>query len=438
MIKLVFLLLIPILLLSQNEKTDYFDEYMDAQVLINDFSGSVLVAEKGEIIYQKAFGFADREWGVSNTIQGKYQVASVTKQFTACAILLLAEQGKLNVNDKLSKYFPNFPKSDTITIHMLLNHTSGLKTSGDIPGFDEYSTIRRDSILKVIAKQGFEFLPGKGYKYSNLGYYILGFIISKVTSMSYSDFVYQNLIYKAGLKNTMINRWDTILEFRVKGYERKYTGWKNSIRFSIENRESSGGLITNVEDLYKWNQALYSNQIINENSLKKMTTGNSRNYGYGIGIDTLQGHLKYGHSGTLRGFRSSLTRYPNDTIDVVVLSNNQSNVDVISNALAAIALNIEVMPPYIYSEVQIDSTLIDNYIGKYFLKNGEELLLIKNEGKLFRKKSNSLIELKPESINKFFYADDSDRKIEFILDKTGKVEKVFLYIEGIKEEIIRE
>lgn len=411
---------------------------MDAQVLMNDFSGSVLIAQKGNIIYQNAFGFADREWGVSNTIQGKYQVASITKQFTACGILLLAEQSKLSVNDKLNKYFPNFPKSDSITIHMLLNHTSGLKTSGDVPGFDEYSTIRRDSILNIIAKQGFEFSPGKGYKYSNLAYYILGFIISKVSGKSYSDFVYENMIKKAGLENTMINRWDTILTNRVRAYEKSGNGWKNTIRYSIENRESSGGLVSTVEDLYKWNRALHSFQIISESSYKKMTTGNFRNYGYGIGIDTLQGHPKLSHSGTIRGFRSSLSHYPKDSLDIVVLSNNQSNVDVIANALAAITFDIPVVPPYKHIETTIDSTLFDKYMGKYFLSNKEELYFIKLDGKFIRKKGNEHIELKPESNTKFFYNDGTDRQLEFIVSQEGKIEKVYLIIDGIKEEIRRE
>lgn len=438
MIKLLlYFLLSPILLLSQNEKTLLFDEYMKAQVLMNDFSGTVLVALKDSIIYQNSYGFADREWNVSNTFNGKFQVASVTKQFTACGILLLAEQGKLRLDDKLNKYFPNFPNADIITIHMLLNHTSGLKSSGDIAGFDEYSTIKRDSILNVIAKQGFEFLPGTGFKYSNLGYYILGFIISKMSNKSYRDFIFENMIKKAGLENTMVNRWDTILTNRVKGYEKIDNRWRNSIRYSIENRESSGGLISTVEDLYKWNKALYSNRIISKESLKLMTTNYIQNYGYGIWVDSLQGHLKYSHSGNLRGFRSSLLHFPNDSLDVVVLSNNQSKAEVISKALSAITLNIEVIAPYEHIEISLDSTIKEKYAGKYFLSNGEEINLIYWNGKLIRQKSTTVLELKPESETKFFYSDSSDRQIEFMLDESGNIEKVYLIIDGIKEELKR-
>lgn len=433
----IILLLIPYLLFSQLEKNILFDEYMNAQVYMNDFSGTVLIAEKGNVIYQNSFGFADREWGIYNTSQGKFQVASITKQFTACGILLLAEQGKLNLNDKLSKFFPNFPKSDTITIHMLLNHTSGLKTSSDIAGFDEFSTIKRDSLLKVIAKHGFEFQPGKGYKYSNLGYYILGFVIAKVSGKSYYNFVLDNLIKKARLENTMVNRWDTILAFRVKGYEKKDNSWRNSIRYSIENRESSGGIISTSDDLYKWNLALYSNQILSPESLKKMTKNYMRNYGYGIGVDTTFGRLRYSHSGTLRGFRSNLVYFPNDTLSVIVLSNNQSNVDVIAKALSAISFNYEVVPPYEHIEQEIDLSLLQKYVGKYFLSSGEEINLIYWNEKLIRQRNTHLIELKPESETKFFYNDGTDRQIEFILNENGEIIQTYLIIDGIKEEILK-
>jgi CubicO group peptidase (beta-lactamase class C family) len=434
----IFILILPYLLFSQVEKTILFDEYMNAQVYLNDFYGTVLVADKGNIIYQNSFGFADREWGVYNTSQGKFQVASITKQFTACGILLLAEQGKLSLNDKLSKFFPNFPKSDTITLHMLLNHTSGLKTSSDIPGFDEFSTIKRDSILKVIAKHGFEFQPGKSFKYSNLGYYILGFVISKVSGKQYYNFVYDNLIKKARLENTMVNRWDTILAFRVKGYEKIDNRWRNSIRYSIENRESSGGIISTSEDLYKWNLALYSNQIISPESLKKMTTNYIRNYGYGIGIDTTFVRLRYSHSGTLRGFRSNLIYFPNDSLSVIVLSNNQSNVDVIAKALSAILLNYEVVPPYEHLEAEIDLSKLQKYVGKYYLNNGEDLNLIYWNEKLIRQRNTHLVELKPESETKFFYNDGTDRQIEFILNENDEVDKIYLIIDGVKEEIRKE
>lgn len=431
----IFLLFIPSLIFSQLEKNILFDEYMNAQVSVNDFSGTVLVAHKDSIIYQNSYGFADREWSVKNTKQGKFQVASITKQFTACAILLLAEQGKLSLNDELSKYFPKFPKADSITIHMLLNHTSGLKTSGIIPGFDESITIKRDSMLNVIAKQGFEFTPGKGFKYSNLAYYILGFVISKVSGKSYNHFVFENLIKKAALENTILNRWDTILTNRVKGYEKIDNRLRNSVRYSIENRESSGGLISTSEDLYKWNLALYSNQIISKESLRKMTTNYIQNYGYGIGVDSLQGHLRYSHSGNLRGFMSSLLHFPDDSLNVVVLSNNQSNAEVISKALSAITLNIEVVPPYEHIEISLDSNILEKYAGKYFMVNGEEINLIYWNGKLIRQKDITLLELKPESETKFFYNDGTERQIEFILDTTGKVEKVYLILNGIKEEI---
>lgn len=436
MTKSIFILFfLPIFLFSQKDYSSLFEEYMNAQVQMNDFAGTVLVAQKGSIIYKNAFGLTDRELNVKNSIQSKYQVASVTKQFTACSILLLVEEGKLKLDDKLSRFYPTFPKADSVTIHMLLNHTSGLKTSGEIPGFDELATLRQDSIMSIIAKQGYAFSPGTAYKYSNCAYYILGFIISKLSGKTYNDFVFEKLIKKASLENTMVNRWDTILTNRAKGYENTPIGLKNSFRISIENRESSGGLISTVEDLYRWNLALNSTKIISQESLKKMTTNYMNNYGYGIGIDTFYKHVRFSHGGTIRGFKSSLIHFPDDFLEVVVLSNNESNASYIANALSAIALDIPVVPPYPHIEIKLDSNVINNYVGKYLLNVGEEIQLIKSDGKLFRKKGNSQIELKAESTTKFFYGDGSDRQIEFIVDPSGKILTIYFIIDGIKEEI---
>ena len=438
--KLILLLLLsPFAVTAQKSYTALFDNYMNAQVNINDFSGTILVAQKGKVIYEKAFGVADRELNVKTNLQSKYQIGSITKQFTACGILLLAENGKLNLVDKLSKYFPEFPKADSVTIHMLLNHTSGIKDYTELDNFWKIAAlpIEKDSMLALIKKQPYNFSPGTEWNYSNSGYFLLGYIIEKVTTKSYSDFVLNNIIKKAGLGNTFVNLWDTILTNRAKGYEKNTTGWRNATYISMEGPYSAGAIISTVEDLYKWNNALFSNKIIPATSFKKMTTSYLNNYGYGLLIDTFLHHIRIGHIGGIPGFVSYLGRFPEDSVVVVVLSNNESNSESIANALAANIFGIPVIIPYKHTESKIDSGILDNYIGTYVLDAANKIQLIKKDGKLYRHKPASDVELKAESKTMFFYGDGSDRQIEFKVDKSGKMVTAFFISGGVKEEIKR-
>ena len=434
---MLLLLLLPYSVSAGKSLTALLDKYMTAQEEVNGFSGTILIAKRGKVIYEKAFGLADKELNVKNSLGSLYQIASLTKQFTASAILQLAENDKLSLNDKLDKYFPSFPKGDSITIHMLLNHTSGLKTTGDIDGFIEAFKLTKDSMLALIQKQPLVFSPGTSWKYSNCGYYLLGMIIERVTNQSYSDYLLGNIISKAKLKNTFVNRWDTILANRVKGYEKTATGWRNNSFYTMENPYSAGAMISTVEDLYKWNYALFSNKIISVASVKKMTMPYQNNYGYGIVIDTFMSHRRIWHNGQLRGFTSYLGTFPGDSVSIVLLSNNESNCSDIANCIAAIIFGIEIIPPYSHVESKIDISILDRYTGVYEIDSTDRITIIKACDKLYRQKPGSQIELKPESKTKFFYGDGSDRQVEFKVDKSGKIETAFLIYGGFIKEMKR-
>jgi CubicO group peptidase (beta-lactamase class C family) len=430
-----FLLFLPMAVCAQKNYSSLLEQYMNAQVKINSFSGTVLIAQKGKIIYEKAFGLADKELNVKTNLQSRYQIGSITKQFTACGILRLVEEGKLRLDDKLSKFFPDFPKGDSVTIHMLLTHTSGLKNTGDLNGFNERLPIEKDSMVELIKRQPYLFSPGTKWEYSNCGYFLLGYIIEKLTSISYSDYMLDTIIKKAGLENTFVNRWDTILPNRVKGYEKKPTGWQNAVHISMEGPYSAGAMISTVHDLYEWNKALYSFKIISPSSLKKMTTPYLSEYGYALGVDTFYKHVRIWHGGGIRGFTSCLEHFPEDSVDVVVLSNNESNAINIANSLAATIFGVAVIAPYNHIAINIDSAIMNRYVGKYVFSSGDEFEIVKRDGKLYRKRPNSEIELKAESETKFFYADESDRQLEFKVDESGKVTNVFFIFLGLKEEL---
>jgi CubicO group peptidase (beta-lactamase class C family) len=435
--KFIVLFLLPFAVAAQKNYPQLLDDYAQAEFKIKDFNGTVLVMQKGKTIYKKAFGLADREWNVANTVNTKYRIGSVTKQFTAACILLLAEQGKLNFDDKLSKYIPNYPKGDSITTHMLLNHTSGIKNYTDIPEFwpKAILPLSHDSMIALFKNKPLDFSPGSKWNYSNSGYFLLGVIVEKASGKNFSDYLLENVIKKAGLKNTLMDNLDSVLTYRAKGYDKNNKGiWQHAASISMEGPYSAGAMVSTVEDLYIWTKALHNNQVLSASSTQKMFTPYKNSYGYGIGIDSLKTHRRISHNGGIPGFSSYLGYFPDDDLCVAVISNNGSGSTSVGNTLASIMFNLPVQIPYKPKEVKIDTAILERYLGKYMATGPIEL--IKKDGKLYRRRDGgSDVELKPESNTRFFYADASDRFIEFEIDKAGKMTKAWFIGNGDKIEM---
>ena len=301
--------MLPVKSFAQKNYPLLIDKYMRAQVSVNEFSGVVLVANKGNIIYKKAFGYADREWKIPNTLETKFEIGSLTKQFTAAAILQLAEQKKLNLDDKLSTYFSDYPKGDSVTLHMLLNHTSGIVDYTSLPAFYPLHTLPlpKDSVIALFKNKPYKFSPGTNWNYSNSNYFLLGCIIEKVTGKTFAAYLSENVIKKAGLPNTVVNRLDSVLAFRARGYSKSDKGgWKNADYFSMEFPFSAGSLISTAPDLYQWQNALFGSKIISPQTLAQMTAPHLNNYAYGLYVDSFDHHLRIYHGGAIPGFTSYL------------------------------------------------------------------------------------------------------------------------------------
>jgi CubicO group peptidase (beta-lactamase class C family) len=435
--KIIILLLLPMALTAQKNYPKLLDEYVQAEFKIKEFNGTVLVMQKGKAIYKKSFGLADREWNVANTDETKYRIGSVTKQFTAACILQLAEQGKLNLDDKLSKYIPDYPKGDSITTHMLLNHTSGIKNYTDLPEFwpKAILPLSTDSMIALFKNKPLDFSPGIKWNYSNSGYFLLGVIVEKASGKNFSNYLLENVIKKAGLKNTAMDNIDSVLLYRAKGYAKNRQGvWEHAMPISMEGPYSAGAMVSTVDDLYQWTKALHTNQVLSSASTQKMFTAYKNNYGYGIGIDSFKTHKRISHNGGIPGFSSYLSYFPDDDICLAVISNNGSNSTLLGTSLSSIMFDFQVQIPYIPKSVKIDTTILEKYLGQYMATGPIEL--IKKNGKLYRHRDGAPdIELKPESNTRFFYADDSDRFIEFEIDKAGKITKAWFIGNGDKIEM---
>ena len=431
--KIFLLLLLPIAVSAQKNYTKLLDQYMQAQMNVKGFNGAVLVMQHDKIVLKKAYGLADREWNIQNTAETKFRIGSVTKQFTAACILQLIEQGKVSLDDKLSKFIPGFPKGDSVTIHMLLNHTSGIPSFTELKDFGSYArlSLSKDSMISYFKTRPYDFSPGTKWQYNNSGYFLLAYILEKISGQLYENYLRQNIFDKLGMNNTGVDKLDSVLPMRARGYAKQKNKIINAEFISMEWPFGGGVLYSTVEDLYKWDRALYGTGVISNASKQKMFTPGKSNYGYAMIIDSLETHPRTWHNGSIPGFQSNISRYVNDDACIIVLSNmaiSLSNTlpitDVVAEGLADIIFELPYETPYVHKEIKIDPALLDRYVGKY--KAFLTLEVIKKDGKLYRHREGSAdIELKPESETKFFYDDDSNRQLEFEVDKTGKVVKIW-------------
>jgi CubicO group peptidase (beta-lactamase class C family) len=434
--KIFLILLFPFTAIAQKDQSALLKAYMQAQANVNNFSGAVLVMKQGKVLLRQGYGLADMEWSIPNDPETKFRIGSITKQFTATCILQLAEQGKLNLQDKLSKYFPGYPNGDSVTIHTLLNHTSGIFNYTDLPEFGmvSHTSLSYDSIITFFKNKPFTFSPGKKFSYSNSGYFLLGSIVEKVSGQSYSSYLRKNIFDKLGMINTGADRLDTVLPHRARGYTKDNKTFINANYLSMEWAFSAGSLYSTLDDLYKWDRALYGTMVLSSDAKQKMFTPGLSRYGYGLIIDSFETHPRIWHNGGINGFSSHFTRFVNDDICVVIFSNNETNADLIDAGLSTILYDIPILIPYVHKEAKIDTAILRRYAGKY--SAGLTLEFIVRDGKLWRHRDGTKdVLLIPESNTKFFYSDGSDRQIEFEVDATGKVIKTWFINNGLKGEM---
>uniref|UniRef100_UPI0031D58D72 serine hydrolase domain-containing protein n=1 Tax=Chitinophaga sp. TaxID=1869181 RepID=UPI0031D58D72 len=339
------------------------------------------------------------------------------------------EQGNLRLDDKLNKYIPDYPKGDQVTIHMLLNQTTGIANYTELPDNGLHADVLDVSPAEFIhsfQNEPYLFTPGSKWSYSNSNYFLLGYIVEKVTGQPFVNYL-KEITDKAGLKNTGMDRPDTILPYRTHGYWEGY----NIPFYTMSGPYAAGGMYSTVGDLLAWDQALLGNKVLTAATTKKMTTAYMGNYGYGVFVDSLDTHPRIWHSGGIPGYRSLISWYKEGDINVIVLSNNESNAQYVAGGLAGIMLNMAVINPYVHKAAAINNAVIDNYVGTYMAGNKVEL--IRKEGKLYRK-GNGIddIELIPESEKKFYYSDGTDRQIEFVTNAKGEVVKGYVIMGGLK------
>jgi len=366
-------------------------EYVEKYLSLYPFSGCVAAIYKGEVVFNKAYGLASIEHDVPNTPQIRHKIWSVTKQFTAGAILMLEERGLLKVEDSLKKYFPDCPALDErITIHHCLTHTSGLFNYSDIRD-NTFHMIppKTADLLKQFSEFPLDFEPGTQYNYCNTGYWFLGQLIERISGMSYAQFMQENIFAPLAMHNTGVDRDKPIVKGLATGY---YLNHNDIIRCNYVNMDlgsEAGGMYSTAEDLLKWHAALMGDKLLRRESIDKMNADHMNNYGYGVEVFEINGKRIVSHGGGYEGFYSYFVRHLDDDFAAAGISNYGFGMGegVLTEALRDITLGNPYEMPARPPVHEIDNKLLDEYIGKYEEVNldyelkrvGDELHLIYNK-----------------------------------------------------------
>lgn len=299
----------------------------------NGPGGVFLVAKGGRPIYRKAFGKANLELGVNMTPENVFQLGSMTKQFTAIAILKLAEEKRLNLYDSVSKYIPDYPQGNKITIHHLLTHTSGIKDFTKMKALQEVAQkdFSPKQMVDFFKNEQVDFAPGEKFDYNNSGYVVLGYIIELVSGSTYKNYINKNIFEPAGMIHSRYADDAAIIKGRAYGYQKKKTGYVNKSKISFTIPYSSGSLMSTADDMLKWQNALNRNLIVDAKTFGKafnnykLNSGETLSYGYGWHLKEINGTPIREHGGSIFGFKTMGVYIPSKDIYVIGLTNCDCN-----------------------------------------------------------------------------------------------------------------
>lgn len=349
----VMFLLFAVTIFAQ-DKAQQIEQLLAKYNEYGQFNGSALVAQNGKVIFKKGFGSANMEWNIPNQPDTKFRLGSITKQFTAFLIVKLAEDGKLKLDVPITTYLPDYPKEtgDQITIHHLLTHTSGIPNYTATPNFlrdKSRNAYAPADFVKTFNKLPLEFKPGEKFNYSNSGYFLLGYIIEKVTGKTYEQYLQETILTPLKMENTGFDHSEVILKNRASGYEKQGKKMVNSSFIDMSIPYAAGSLYSTVEDLYIWDQALYTTKLLSEKSMESLfkpyIKAWDESYGYGWFISEAnngdKGKLKIiEHGGGINGFNTIISRVPADKNLVVLLNNTGGTVlGEMNDAIRAILYN---------------------------------------------------------------------------------------------------
>jgi len=396
----------------------------------NEPGAVILVAKDGKTIFRKAYGLADAAKGTPMTADMQLRLGSITKQFTSTAILLLVDEGKIKLDDDITRFLPDYPtKGKRITVENLLNHTSGIVSFTGKPGYLEHMAedMTAAAIIDGFKNDPLDFEPGTRYKYNNSGYLLLGAIIEKVSGQSYADFLAQRIFKPLGMHDTAYEGKEHGTAIRAMGHSRSDKGFGPAAPISMTQPFAAGALVSTVDDLARWDVAVSSGKLLTPATWQKafakttLADGTLADYGYGWVNGQVRGVPTIEHGGAINGFNAFAIRVPAEHVYVVVLRNTDggtANTETVARAAAATAIG----KPYPQrTAVTLDAKALDAYAGTYKIDEESQRIVRRDGDKLSMQRTNRPpVALVPFSATSFFVPGDMDW-LEFTRNAQGAI-----------------
>ncbi len=428
-----FLALVILLIATGVARADKVDDYVKAEMQRQRIPGtSIAVLKDGKIIKAEGYGLANVELNVPARPETVYQIGSVSKQLIAAGIMILIQDGKLSLDDKISTFLEATPDTwKEITVRHLLTHTSGIIR--EAPGFDPFKIQADADVIKTAYPLPLRFAPGEKWEYCNVGYFSLAEIIRKISGKPWGDYLSERLFTPLEMNATRTTTVTEIIQNRANGYV-----WRNN---KLQNASSyfalrpSGAFLSSVLDLAKWDAALYTDKVLKQSTLSqgwmpvKLNSGATHPYGFGWELSSVAGHKMVHHGGSLPGFRAQIARFVDDKLTVVVLTNGD-NANPNSMALGIAAFYIPGLIPE-RTVAKIDPKILDAYTGQY--QHPSVVFTITREGDKLRLQQGSDSEkqdLLPESATNFFMNENRRFTYSFVKDEKGEVAHLMIQLEG--------
>jgi CubicO group peptidase (beta-lactamase class C family) len=414
---------------SNSEIGAYADRLLSSAYPAGQPGAAVLIVKDGQTVLRKGYGMANLELGVPVAPDMVFELGSVTKQFTAAAILLLQERGQLRVEDDITKYLPDYPThGQAITLENLLTHTSGIPSYTGLTEW--FPHIREDlkpaDVIALFKDKPLEFNPGEKWVYDNSGFFLLGAIVEKVSGKTYEQFVEEEIFQKLGMTHTLYGHPEEIVPRRATGYSKDDKGFRNADFISMTQPYAAGSLMSTVDDLAIWGRALQGETLLKKSSLDRMFTsyklksGVPTQYGYGMGVHDFDGELMLSHGGDINGFTTNLSLVPGQRLFFVLLSNNDASdprPDAVALRVVAKALG---KPVEERKTVQLDTATLDEYAGVYRFDPQTARTVTREGSKLFAQRNGGQKqEIAALAKDDFVYPDGT--RLHFRRDAQGKV-----------------
>ena len=414
---------------AQNSRTELLQRIDQAAAELMErqqIPGLSLAVQQGDdLVVAKGYGWADVENRVPATEHTVYRIGSVTKQFTAAALLELSEQGKVSLDHGIERYVPDYPLNGLkVTVRQLLNHTNGIVGYTEMPSFWEKARLdlSHDEMVALFSAEPFDFEPGERFQYSNSGYFLAGMIVETASGMSYADFLQEQFFEPLGLLETHYLSERPIVPGRASGYEIDPSGeLVNDDMLSMDLPYAAGSLGSSVLDLLRWQRSLVENSVITSTSYRQMTTpgrlvnGVPIDYGLGVFVGELNGRRRIEHGGGINGFRAQLSYYPDDRVTIAVLTNlGSASPEVLETRLARLVIGLR--EPF-HEIDELSPSQLEIYTGSYDLGRFVVPVTI-DDGSLSVLGQKFL----PLGNHRFLSDIDVDRTVEFVVEGGRAVE----------------